>query len=151
MDYFPLGEFTVNNYILTTTGLTLFFINKGYYPQSSIESPEPINKKLLYGKRLKMLLADQHANYIKNLLNYCKGEMAWAQAKQAYFADHHRTPPPKMHIGDWVWLNARNISTQRPMKSLNHKNLGPYLIKQIINKGAAYKLELPPTLATRQI
>ena len=66
----------MNNYVLTTTGLTPFFINKGYYPQSSIEPPEPINKKLLYKKRLKMLLADQHADRIKNLLDYCKGEMA---------------------------------------------------------------------------
>ena len=76
MDYLPLGKFIVNNHILTTTGLTLFFINKGYYPQSGIEPPEPINKKLLYRKRLKMLLTDQHADCIKNLLNYYKGEMA---------------------------------------------------------------------------
>ena len=68
----------MNNYILTTIGLTLFFINKDYHPQSSIEPPELINKKLLYGKYFKILLADQHADRIKNLLNYYKGEMAWA-------------------------------------------------------------------------
>jgi len=37
------------------------------------------------------------------------------------------------------------------MKSLDYKNLGPYLIKQVINRGAVYKLKLPPTLATRGI
>jgi len=37
------------------------------------------------------------------------------------------------------------------MKSLDYKNLGPYLIKRVINKRAAYKLELPPALATRRI
>jgi len=66
----------VNNYILTTIGLTPFFINKGYYPQSSIELLEPIKKKLLYRKRLKMLLANQYTDYIKNLLDYYKGEIA---------------------------------------------------------------------------
>ena len=76
MDYFLLNKFTANNYILTTIGLTLFFINKGYHPQSGIEPLEPINKKLLHGKCLKMLLINQHIDYIKNLLNYCKGEMA---------------------------------------------------------------------------
>ena len=76
MDYLLLNKFAVNNYILTTTGLTLFFINKGYHPQSSIEPLKPINKKLLYRKCLKMLLANQHTDYIKNLLNYYKGEMA---------------------------------------------------------------------------
>ena len=66
----------MNNYILTTTGLTLFFINKDYYLQSSIEPPEPINKKLPHRKRLKILLTDQYTDRIKNLLNYYKGEMA---------------------------------------------------------------------------
>ena len=76
MDYLLLGKFTANNYVLTTIGLTPFFANKGYYPQSSIEPPEPIDKKLLYRKRLKILLADQYTDRMKNLLDYCKGEMA---------------------------------------------------------------------------
>jgi len=78
VDYLPLSKFVTNNHVSTTTGLTPFFANKGYYPQSSIEPPEPINKKLPYGKHLKMLLANQHTNCIENLLDYCKGEMAWA-------------------------------------------------------------------------
>ena len=126
MDYLPLGKFTANNHILTTTGLTPFFTNKGYYPRSGIEPPEFINKKLPHGKRLKILLTDQHIDHIKNLLNYCKGKIAWAQAKQVYFANCYRTPPPEIHVGDWVWLNIHNISTQRPIKSLNYKNLSPY-------------------------
>ena len=104
-------------------------INKGYYLSSSIEPLEPINKKLLYRKRLKMLFVNQHADYMKNLLNYCKGEMAWAQAKQAYFVNYYRTPPPEIYVGDWVWLNIYNISTQRLIKLLNYKNLSPYQIK----------------------
>ena len=34
------------------------------------------------------------------------------------------------------------------MKSLNYKNLGPYQIKQVIDRGAIYKLKLLPTLTT---
>ena len=34
------------------------------------------------------------------------------------------------------------------MKSLNYKNLGPYQIKRVIDRGAVYELELPPALAT---
>ena len=100
MDYLLLSKFAVNNHILTTTGLTLFFTNKGYHPQSSIKLLEPINKKLLHRKRLKILLINQHADRIKNLLNYCKGEMAWAQVKQAYFTNYYKTPPPEICVGD---------------------------------------------------
>ena len=56
-----------------------------------------------------MLLANQHTNYMKNLLDYCKGEMAWAQVKQAYFADRHRTPPPEMRVGDQVQLDVQYL------------------------------------------
>ena len=76
MDYFLLSKFIANNYILITIGLTPFFINKGYHPQFSIKPLEFINKKLLYKKRLKMLLANQYIDHIKNPLNYCKGEIA---------------------------------------------------------------------------
>ena len=47
-----------------------------------------------------MLLANQHVDCIKNLLNYYKGEMAWAQVKQAYFTDYYRTLLPEMRISD---------------------------------------------------
>jgi hypothetical protein len=32
VNYLLLGKFAANNYVLTTIGLTLFFINKGYHP-----------------------------------------------------------------------------------------------------------------------
>jgi hypothetical protein len=48
VDYLPLGEFAANNYVLTTTGLTPFFTNKGYYPQSSIEPPESVLPTIKY-------------------------------------------------------------------------------------------------------
>ena len=40
---------------------------------------------------------------------------------------------------------------QRPIKLLDYKNLSPYQIKQVINKGAVYKLKLPPALTTHRI
>ena len=47
---------------------------------------------------------------MKDLLDYYKGEMAQAQAKQAYFINYYKIPLPKIYIGDWVWLNIYNIS-----------------------------------------
>ena len=69
----------------------------------------------------------------------------------AYFANYYRILLLEIRVSDWVWLDIRNISMQRPIKLLNYKNLGPYLIKRVINRGAVYKLELLPTLATRRI
>ena len=47
-----------------------------------------------------MLLTNQYTDRIKNLLNYYKGEMAWAQVKQAYFTNHYKTLPLEIYISD---------------------------------------------------
>ena len=45
-------------------------------------------------------------------------------------------------MGDIVILDTRNIKTDRPSRSLNYKNLGPFkIIKALDNM--AYELELP--------
>jgi hypothetical protein len=41
-----------------------------------------------------------------------------------------------------VWLNAKNITTQRPSKKLDWKNLGPFKVVRIVSP-YAYELELP--------
>ncbi|KAK1912608.1 hypothetical protein P3342_004544 [Pyrenophora teres f. teres] len=48
-------------------------------------------------------------------------------------------------VGDWVLLNAKHIKTERPVKSLDHKNMGPYQITRVIDN-MAYELDLPESL-----
>jgi len=47
-----------------------------------------------------------------------------------------------LKIGEQVWLEARNIQTNRPSKKLDQKRYGPFTIKEEIGQGA-YRLELP--------
>ena len=44
-----------------------------------------------------------------------------------------------------VILDARNIKTTRPNKSLDYKNLGPFEIIRVINN-LAYELKLLPAM-----
>jgi hypothetical protein len=49
---------------------------------------------------------------------------------------------PKEHaVGDSVWLSAKNIRTRRPLRKLDLKYYGPFLITERIGK-QAYKLRL---------
>src|SRR6266481_7553631 len=41
-------------------------------------------------------------------------------------------------------LSSKNIKTTRPMKKLNYKWLGPYMIDHIISQ-SAYRLKMPPS------
>jgi hypothetical protein len=61
------------------------------------------------------------------------------------FADANRYPAPRFEIGEWVMLNAKHIKTERPVKSLDHKNMGPYQIMRVIDN-MTYELDLPQNL-----
>ena len=50
-----------------------------------------------------------------------------------------------MQEGDKVWMDARNITTQRPSKKLDWKRLGPYEVEAVISPWA-YRLRLPKDL-----
>ena len=54
-------------------------------------------------------------------------------------------PAPEFKVGDWVWLNQRNIETTRPSQKLDQKRLGPFEIVAVIGESkAAFELKLPP-------
>src|SRR5258705_1948134 len=48
---------------------------------------------------------------------------------------------PEYKVGDRVWLSLQNYSSDHPMKKLDHKWAGPFLITKVISP-AAIKLRL---------
>ncbi|KAG9377821.1 Chromatin organization modifier domain protein [Pyrenophora tritici-repentis] len=89
--------------------------------------------------------ADSLTNRIDATRRYLRDEIAWTQERMKDFADVHRHPAPRFAVGDWVLLNAKHIKTERPVKSLDHKNMGPYQITRVIDN-MAYELDLPDSL-----
>jgi hypothetical protein len=83
--------------------------------------------------------ADTFAKHMEEVLVQMQASATLAQAKQA----HHAlgTPAPPYRPGDLVWLDARNIRTQRPSKKLDHKNLGPFEVIAAVGR-RSFKLKL---------
>jgi hypothetical protein len=48
--------------------------------------------------------------------------MTYAQQQQEAQANRTRQPAPRYQVGDWVWLNLRNVQTSRTSKKLDWKN-----------------------------
>jgi hypothetical protein len=48
--------------------------------------------------------------------------MTYAQQQQEAQANRTRQPAPKYQVGDWVWLNLKNVQTSRTSKKLDWKN-----------------------------
>jgi Chromo (CHRromatin Organisation MOdifier) domain len=63
----------------------------------------------------------------------------------AWFYDTHHAEAPEYAIGDQVWLNAWDISTDHPTKKLSDKWLGPYKVDKVISHSAIH-LKLPASM-----
>ena len=56
-----------------------------------------------------------------------------AQGRYKQAADIHRNESPTYQLGDKVLVSLKNVRTDRPMKKLDYRWMGPYRIKRKIN------------------
>jgi len=56
--------------------------------------------------------------------------------------DKKRQNPQELKEGDDIWLEAKNIHSNRPLKKLDQKQYGPFKILKVIGQGA-FQLKLP--------
>ena len=77
-----MAEFAANNAESSTTQMTPFFANLGYYPQMSFDPPGPKESQTTPD------IADRMAQIVETL----REQITLAQHRQESFADEHRTP-----------------------------------------------------------
>ena len=128
--WLPLAEFAANNAESEALSCSPFFANYGYNPRLGFE-PRPV---LARSTPPAQINAEEFASVIEDNLDYLREEMAAAQAKYEDDANRNRDPAPTLHVGDQVWLDARNIRTKRPSRKLDWKNLGRFTIKRVLNQ-----------------
>jgi hypothetical protein len=140
----PLAEFEANSAMSSTTGVSPFRATKGYQPRAGTEPPHAFTNTTST-ERLQARVADDLIAQIETTRQFLRDEILWNREKMREWADASRYPAPRFEVGDWVMLDARHIKTQRPVKSLDHKKMGPYQIIRVIDH-MAYELDLPATL-----
>ena len=82
---------------------------------------------------------------MKVITEHLQAEIFWAQHRQQEYADGRRQPARIFKVGDKVWFNAQNVTTQRPSRKLDHGHIGPYEIIKVISP-YAYKLQFPASV-----
>ncbi|KAI0992022.1 hypothetical protein K3495_g16164, partial [Podosphaera aphanis] len=146
VEWLPSAEFNANNAESETTKVTPFFANTAQHPRTAIsplrKSRPPDASQYL---RVQQNLATEFVNQMEELNNFLRENMKTAQAFYEKHSNRHRSPPTAYKVGDRVFINARNIKTKRPSKKLDWKNLGPFLITEIVSSHA-YRLKLPEDL-----
>ena len=141
-EWLPMAEFAANNAVSSSTGVTPFFANKGFHPRMSFGPPRPLSP------RTSKLIRDNHnlgtsfADKMQQIVDLLRTNLNAARASQELHANATRTPAPAYRVGDQVFLDKRNISTARPMVKLDHKYLGPYIVRKVLGSHT-YQLQLP--------
>jgi len=138
----PLAEFTYNNAQHASTKTSPFYANYGYHPRCTLKvtAPNEDNKPTNPA-------AENLVEKLKTIHTELKEHLATAQAAYKKQYDTHVKPSPQFKVGDLVWLSRRNITTTRPTRKLDYRQLGPYKILQIVGESKlAFKLELPPQM-----
>ncbi|QRW25688.1 Retrotransposable element Tf2 protein [Rhizoctonia solani] len=131
----PLAKFALNNLKQTSTGKSPFQICYGLNPQFSVGQKS--------GKSVPNV--DEHAEFLEKGYNEVKAALSLSQEQMKHFYNQRHREEEGIQVGDKVWLNHQNISTDRPSIKLSHKKLGPYLVIEKIGLHA-YKLQLPHTM-----
>src|SRR5215813_3784681 len=79
--------------------------------------------------------------------NQEEAKLALHQAAEdmARFYNLHRGEAPEYKVEDLVWLDGKDLKTDRPSKKLEDKRYGPYKIIKKISP-SAYELKLPTSM-----
>ena len=109
----PLAEFSYNNTLSATTGITPFFANKGYHPNLTVHPKHD--------------LASAHAhNFVTDLdelHQQLQQHIAEAQCRYQTSADSRWLPAPEFKFWSQVFVKAQYFRTTRPSKKLSSKFL----------------------------
>ena len=134
-NWLSIAEFAYNDQVHASTQTSPFMLDAGQNPQLGFE---PICES-----RLKSL--DNFVSRMAQAMEEAQAALVKAADDMAQFYDAHQCEAPQYNVSDRVWLSLENVRTVRPMKKLDYKWLGPYIIEQVISH-SAYRLKLPVKL-----
>ena len=125
VDHLPMAEFSANNHINESTGMTPFFADNSFHPRTGVEPPRVYQEA---GRRAELLAADRMVANQEETVSYLQDQLTWSQQEQAYWANQTCQPHPEYKVEDMVYVDARHFASERDSKSLSMKNAGPWKI-----------------------
>jgi len=130
----PLAEFVYNNTPNASTGISPFFVNKGYHPALDIHLEHDVVS----------LRAQEFATNLQELHLYLAESLKLTQEHYQAASDPHWTPLP-FNPGDEVFILSKFICTTHPSHTLSERYLGPFKILDRISRNSI-RVSLPNDL-----
>ena len=134
----PLAEFAINNRDASSTGVSPFFLSHGYNFEM-IQLDEPLSP--YEDNASPIQIGDNIVRKLQDALQWAQTCMAIAQQTQEEAANRRRQAAVNYKVGDKVWLDLRNVRTDRKSKKLDAKN-AKFTVIEIIGSHA-FRLNVP--------
>jgi hypothetical protein len=144
VDWLPLAEFASNNATSETTGVSPFYANYGFHPRLGFEARPPCSPDKTPQQKREFMKAHNIADRFDRILTQLKALAAAANVRYEGNANTHRTDAPRYEVGQRVWVDTRNMKTNRPMKKGDDKWAGPFEITRVYPRACA--LALPDSM-----
>ena len=90
--------------------------------------------------------ANEFRDRMVKVMEETRASLKLAAEDMARYYDAHHQEAEVFQVGDKVWLDGRNIKTQRPTKKLDDRWFGPFKVTKVLSR-AGYKLALTPAFA----
>jgi len=134
-EWLPLAEFSYNNRVQSSTRQSPFMLNYGKHPRLGVEPLRDVEHASVEDFAQKMDSAKKEA------------EAALHQAAEdmTRYYDQQRGVALTYKVGDQVWVDAKDIRTDRPSRKLSDKRYGPFKVLKVVSPNA-YQLDLPPSM-----
>ena len=130
---FPLAEQAYNNSVTNAHGMSPFYANYTFHPQT-----EWIKKREVQNPETQL-----YAHWMQTI--HVQAHEALEQTREGIskYYDRKAKLQPAIKVGDQVMLNGKSIRTKRPAKKLSQKLYGPFKVLEKQGK-RAFKLEISP-------
>ena len=136
--WIPLAQVAINNKPASSTQISPFFMSHGYDACPISTSSEEIYAVGTPAER-GLLVIDK----LKEAHEFAQTAMVVAQQSQEKYANLHREESISYKEGDKVWLNLKNISTDRPSKKLDWVHAKYTVTKTFLDSPYFYELNTP--------
>jgi hypothetical protein len=137
----PIAQLAINGRDAASTGISPFFLDHGYHVEPFTITEEIPEESRLRTPREK---ANQIVLKLQAALDVAVTELAAAQDRMERTANGRRDPAPNYRVGDKVWLDLRNVRTERLSKKLDARHAKYNILEK--TGSHTYRLNTPSAI-----
>jgi predicted aspartyl protease len=135
----PSAQIAIMGRDAASTGVSPFFLEHGWHIEPLDLHLEPAPNTT---RQSPIQRADTIVWQLQAARELAQASMAAAQQRQEEAANRHRQQAYNFKVGDKVWLNLKNVRTNRPTKKLDAKH-AKFTVTEVIGSHS-YRLDTPP-------